>query len=115
MPPYGEDKILSCIKGAIFDVVVDLRKDSAAYLKWASFELSEENRLSLYLPKGCANAYLTLQDNTWILYYHSQFYTPGSEAAIRYDDPLFKVKWPARPEVISEKDRGYPDFNPPEV
>lgn len=111
-PPYGEDKILSCIKGAIFDVVVDLREDSDAYLKWVSFELTEENRLSLYVPKGCANAYLTLKDNTWIFYYHSEFYTPQAEGAIRYNDPIFKVKWPANPIVISEKDKNYPDFNP---
>lgn len=112
LPPYGENKILSCIKGAIFDVVFDLREDSDSYLKWISFELTEENRLSLYLPKGCANAYLTLKDNTWIFYYHSEFYTPIAESGIRYNDPLLKVKWPVKPTVISEKDKNYPDFNP---
>lgn len=112
LPPYGENKVLSCIKGAIFDVVVDLRDGTDSYLKWDSFELTEGNRLSLYVPKGCANAYLTLQDNTWIFYYHSEFYTPVAEAGIRYNDPLFKIKWPAEPAVISEKDRNYPDFNP---
>lgn len=110
--PYGEDKILSCIKGAIFDIVLDLRKDSDTNLQWQVFELTEENRLSLCVPKGCANAYLTLQDNTWILYYHSEFYTPDAEAGIRYNDPLFKFKWPVEPAVISEKDRNYPDFDP---
>jgi dTDP-4-dehydrorhamnose 3,5-epimerase len=112
LPPYGENKILSCIKGAIFDVIVDLREDSDSYLRWESFELTEENRLSLYVPTGCANAYLTLEDNTWIFYYHSEFYTPGAESAIRYNDPFFKFDWPAAPSVISEKDRNYPDFNP---
>lgn len=112
LAPYGEDKVLSCIKGAIFDVVVDLRQNSDTYLKWVSFKLSEENRLSLFVPKGCANAYLTLKNNTWIFYYHSEFYTPGAESAIRYNDPRFKFKWPAPPVVISEKDRNYPDFNP---
>jgi len=104
LPPYGENKILSCIKGAIFDVIVDLREDSKSYLKWESFELTEENRLSLYLPKGCANAYLTLQDNTWIFYYHSEYYSPMAEAGIRYNDPLFDFKWPAEPKIISHKD-----------
>ena len=71
-PPHGENKVISCIKGRIYDIVVDLREKSETYLKWQSFELTEENRFSLYVPIGCANAYLTLQDNTWILYYHSE-------------------------------------------
>jgi len=112
LPPYGENKILSCIKGAIFDVIVDLREDSDSYLKWESFELTEENRLSLYLPKGCANAYLTLQDNTWIFYYHSEFFSPMAEAGIRYNDPLFKFIWPAEPKIISSKDLNLSDFTP---
>ena len=111
LPPYGENKILSCIKGAIFDVIVDLREGSDSYLQWESFELTEENRLSLYVPKGCANGYLTIKDNTWIFYYHSEFYTPGAEAAIRYNDSFFKFDWPAEPSVISEKDRSIPDFS----
>lgn len=112
LPPYGENKVLSCIKGAIFDVVVDLGEGSESYLKWDSFELTEGNRLSLYVPKGCANAYLTLQDNTWIFYYHSEFYVPVAEAGIRYNDPFFKFEWPVEPSVISKKDKSYPDFNP---
>jgi dTDP-4-dehydrorhamnose 3,5-epimerase len=110
LPPYGENKILSCIKGAIFDVIVDLRENSDSYLKWESFELTEENRLGLYLPKGCANAYLTLQDNTWIFYYHSEFFSPMAEAGIRYNDPLFDFKWPAEPNIISDKDLEIPNF-----
>lgn len=110
LPPHGEHKILSCIKGAIFDVVLDIRTDSDSYLKWESFELSEENRLSLYVPKGCTNAYLTLTDNTWIFYYHSEFYAPVAETGIRYNDPFFKIKWPAEPAVISEKDLCWPYF-----
>lgn len=112
LPPYGENKIISCIKGAIFDVVVDLRVDSDSYLRWESFELTEENRLSLYVPKGCANAYLTLQDNSWIFYYHSEFYAPIAEAGIRYNDPLFKFEWPAEPKIISDKDLNLSDFTP---
>lgn len=110
LPPKGENKIISCIKGAIYDVVVDLRGNSSSYLMWESFELTEESRLSLYVPVGCANAYLTLSDNTWILYYHSEFYAPGSEGGIRYDDPFFKFEWPAEPKVISDKDLCLPDF-----
>ena len=111
VPPYGENKILSCMKGAIYDVVTDLREESDTYLRWESFELTEENRLSLYVPIGCANAYLTLCDNTWIFYFHSEFYNPSSEGGIRYNDPFFKFEWPAEPEVIAGKDLNFPDFN----
>jgi dTDP-4-dehydrorhamnose 3,5-epimerase len=111
-PPHLEGKFLSCIRGSIYDIVVDLRPDSSSYLRWLPFELTEENRLSLYVPPGCANAYLTLQDNTWILYCHSEFYTPGAEGGIRYNDPFFKFEWPAKPAVISDKDANYPFFVP---
>ena len=111
LPPHGEEKVISCIKGAIYDIVVDLRKESKTYLKWQSFELTEENRLGIYVPIGCANAYQTQKENTWVLYYHSEFYTPGVESGIRYNDPFFKFKWIAEPKVISEKDLNIPDFN----
>ena len=110
-PPHGENKVISCIKGSIYDIVVDLREESETYLKWQHFELSEENRLSIYVPIGCANAYITLSDNTWILYYHSEFYSPGNEGGIRYNDPLFKFYWPADPRVISNKDLNIPDWS----
>ena len=109
-PPHGENKVISCIKGSIYDIVVDLREESETYLQWQRFELTEENRLSIYVPIGCANAYITLSDNTRILYYHSEFYMPGDEGGIRYNDPFFKFHWPAEPEVISEKDLCIPDW-----
>lgn len=115
LQPHGENKVISCIKGGIYDIVVDLRKESKTNLKWQSFELTEENRLSLYVPIGCANAYLTEQDNTWVLYYHSEFYTPGFESGIRYNDPYFKFKWPTEPKVISEKDLNRSDFDPTSI
>ena len=115
LPPHGEEKVISCIKGSAYDIVVDLREESKTYLKWQSFELTEENRLSLYVPIGCANAYLTLQDSTWILYYHSEFYASGGEGGIRYNDPLFNFHWPAEPQVISDKDRNIPNFVQSEV
>ena len=111
-PPYGENKVISCVKGSIYDIVVDLRVKSKTYLKWQSFDITEENRLSLYVPIGCANAYLTVQDNTWILYYHSEFYSPGNEGNIRYNDPIFKFHWPNEPKVISDKDLNISDFSP---
>jgi dTDP-4-dehydrorhamnose 3,5-epimerase len=111
IPPHAENKLLSCVKGAIYDIVADVRKGSETYLKWQSFQLSEENRLGLYVPVGCANAYLTLNDNTWIFYCHSEFYAPGAEGGIRYNDPFFKFNWPAKPEVISDKDLSIPLVN----
>lgn len=110
--PYGESKIISCVKGAVYDVVVDLRPDSPTYCRWISAEISEENRLSIIVPKGCANAFLTLKDNTWMLYLHSGFYKPGYEGGVRYNDPYFNFRWPAEPRVISEKDSQGPLFNP---
>ena len=115
LPPNSENKVISCFKGSIYDIVVDLRKDSHTYLEWQSFEFTEEKRLSLFVPVGCANAYLTLEDHTWILYYHSEFFNLSSEGSIRYNDPTFQFKWPSEAVVISEKDLNIPDFNPSQV
>lgn len=110
--PFGEGKTLSCLKGAIYDIVVDIRIKSPTYLQWMGFKLNENNRQSLYIPTGCAHAVLTLKDNTIVHYYTSQFYNPRSEKGIRYNDPLFKFKWPCQPRIISEKDQNHPNFIP---
>ncbi len=110
--PFEERKTLSCFRGAIYDIVVDLRPLSPTYLEWITVELSEKNRNSIHVAAGCANALLTLEDNTLIYYYCSEFYNQSAERGIRYNDPFFKFKWPAEPKVISEKDRRYPDFAP---
>lgn len=112
IPPYEEGKTLSCIKGAIFDIVVDVRPKSPTYLKWISFELDESNRKAIHIPPGCANAFLTLKDNCIIHYYCSQFYNPKAEKGIRYNDPLFNFKWPHSPKVISDKDKNHQNFIP---
>jgi len=112
MKPFGEDKTISCMNGAIYDVVIDLRKESKTYLNWESFNLTKENRLNLFVPRGCANAYLTLKDNTWIFYYHSEFYTPGAEGGIRYNDPFFNINWPVEPQIISDRDLHHSNFDP---
>ena len=112
IPPHDEKKILSCMKGSIHNIVLDLRKKSKTYLKWQSFQINESNRLTLYVPEGCANAYMTLTDNTLIFYCHSGFYKSTHGQAIRYNDPLFKFDWPFDPEVISEKDQNIKNFNP---
>jgi dTDP-4-dehydrorhamnose 3,5-epimerase len=111
-PPHAETKILSCMRGSIYDIVVDLRSSSPTYLKWISVELSASNRLALVVPTGCANAWMTLEDETWIFYYHSELYRPDAERGIRYNQPLFKFRWPVEPAVISKKDLSHPDYAP---
>ena len=102
--PFSEDKIITCIQGEIHNIVLDMRQKSKTFMKWQSFNLSEQNRLALLVPKGCANAYLTLKKKTWILYFHSQFYKPGYEKSIKYNDPKFNFDWPKKVKVISKKD-----------
>ena len=108
--PHAEGKTLSCLKGAIYDVIVDLRIDSPTYMDWISIELNDENRRSIHIPPGCANAFLTLKDNCLIHYYCSQSYAPEMEKGIRFDDPNFSFCWPHVPLVISDKDRSHPDY-----
>lgn len=110
--PKREAKVLSCLRGSIYDIIVDLRPKSSTYLQWESFQLSADSRESLYVPEGCANAWMTTEDNTAIFYYHSEFFSPGFEGGIRYNDPLFNFKWPHEPVVMSDKDKNYPDFKP---
>src|ERR1700739_544389 len=108
--PFSETKIVRCTAGAIFDVALDLRKDSPTYKQWFGTVLSAENRLSLYVPKGCAHGFLTLADDTEVLYQMSESYHPESALGVRWDDPCFQIEWPGKVEVISERDRDLPDF-----
>lgn len=110
--PHQEAKTLSCLTGAIFDIVVDLRRSSPTFMKWVAVEISAEGRSSLYVPAGCANAWLTTADNTIVHYYMSEFFAPGADRGFRYNDPAFLFKWPAPPKVISDKDLNYPDLDP---
>jgi dTDP-4-dehydrorhamnose 3,5-epimerase len=107
-PPFEENKTISCMTGSIFDVIVDLRQDSESYLKWISINLSEGDNCSLYVPCGCANAFLTLEANTTVHYFMSEFYEPNSYIGFRYDDPKLNIAWPFLPAVISEKDKNLP-------
>ncbi|MBV8568889.1 MAG: dTDP-4-dehydrorhamnose 3,5-epimerase [Methylobacteriaceae bacterium] len=108
--PYGEDKLLRCVRGAVYDVVLDLRPDSPTFMGHITVELSAANYRMLLVPKGCANAFLTLADGTEVTYLVSEFYTPAAECGVRWNDPAFDIKWPAEPAVISDKDRSWPDF-----
>lgn len=106
--PHREVKLVRCTMGAIFDVIVDLRADSRSFGRWFGIELSAENRDMLYVPEGFAHGYLTLTDNTEVFYQVSESYAPSCERGVRWDDPEFGIKWPLRPELISDKDRDHP-------
>jgi dTDP-4-dehydrorhamnose 3,5-epimerase len=117
-PPFEESKVVQCIKGALYDVLIDLRPESPTFKKWVGIELTEENNRMAYVPKGFAHGFLTLKDNTRAFYHVSQFYSPGSERGIRWDDPEFAIEWPKINEfissgglVISDKDRNWPLWN----
>ena len=112
LPPKAEDKIFRCLRGAIFDAIIDLRPDSPTFLKHFTAELTAENRAMLYIPKGFAHGFMTLADDTETLYLVTEFYSPEHERGIRYNDPKFGIRWPMEPAVISNKDRDLPDFNP---
>lgn len=109
---FAEAKTLSCMTGALYDIVLDLRPDSPTFMKWVSAQISAEDRRSLHVPAGCANAWLTLAPNTMIHYYMSEFFAPDSARGIRFNDPRFAFRWPIDPQVISERDRTFPDFDP---
>lgn len=110
--PKQETKIVRCIKGAIFDVIVDLRPESKTYLDWFGYELNEENRTMMYVPKDFGHAFLTLKENTEVFYLVTEFYSPEHEKGIRYNDPAIKIKWPFEPIVISPKDLLHTDYKP---
>lgn len=112
LPPAAEVKVVRCLQGALFDVIVDLRPDSSTCGKWFGIELSGENRKMLYIPRGFAHGFITLRDNTEAFYMVSDAYTPGGERGLRYDDPRFGIEWPLKPEIVSEKDLSWPAFDP---
>ena len=107
-PPHAEMKIIRCVKGSIFDVAVDLRKDSPTFLLWHGEVLSAENMKALVVPEGCAHGFQSLEDDIEMIYLHTQFYSKLSEGAIRYDEPKIAIKWSLDSTVISEKDSSYP-------
>jgi dTDP-4-dehydrorhamnose 3,5-epimerase len=105
-----EAKLVRCTRGAIFDVVVDLRSRSPSYGKWYGAELSADNGRMLYVPEGCGHGCQSLEENTEIFYMASEFYTPSAVRGVRFDDPLFNIQWPLVPSAISEQDRSWPLF-----
>jgi dTDP-4-dehydrorhamnose 3,5-epimerase len=108
--PFQETKIVRCTKGAIYDVVVDLRPNSAMFKEWIAVVLTVSNRNMVYVPEGCAHGLMTLEDETEVLYQISEVYNAESSRGVRWDDPAFRISWPGVVEVISERDRTYPNF-----
>lgn len=106
--PYQEAKLIRCIKGSIFDVMVDIRPHSKTFRQWLGYELSDTNNNALFIPEGMAHGYLTLRDNTEVFYQVSEFYHPEASCEIRWDDPEIGIHWPMQPVVISEKDAQAP-------
>lgn len=106
--PHREVKVVRCITGAVFDVIVDLRKDSPTFLQWFGVELSARNKKTLYVPEGFAHGFQTLEENSELLYLVSEQYAPQAEGGVRYDDPAFKIQWPLAVSDISEKDMAHP-------
>ena len=106
--PNEEVKIIRCTKGKIFDVIVDLRIKSNSYKKWFGIELTSKNHKMLYVPKGLAHGFLTLEDNSEIFYQMSDYFVPESARGIHWNDPSIGIKWPFIPSVISERDNSYP-------
>ncbi len=109
--PYEEAKLVRCTAGAIYDVIIDLRRDSQTFTRHFGIELTSENRRLLYVPEGFAHGFVTLQDDTEVFYQMSQFYAPDHARGVRWDDPAFGIQWPVPVEVMSERDRTYPDFS----
>jgi dTDP-4-dehydrorhamnose 3,5-epimerase len=110
-PPYQEGKLLRVIRGSIWDVALDLRKDSSSFGKWSGVELTATNRKLFYIPPGCAHGMQMLEDDTEVIYLCSNYYSPSVERGVRWDDPKFGIKWPLEATVISDKDRKHPLFD----
>lgn len=106
-PPHAEAKVVTCVRGGVYDVCLDLRRDSPAYLKWHGVELTAENRSQLYIPEGCAHGFQALTDNAEISYLISAFWTPEAGRGARFDDPAFGIAWPLPVTEMSDKDRGW--------
>jgi dTDP-4-dehydrorhamnose 3,5-epimerase len=109
--PHAQAKLVRCTRGAIYDAMIDLRPESPTYKQWFAHELTERNRLLLYIPEGFAHGFQTLEDESEIFYQLSEHYTPASERGVRWNDPAFGIQWPETENIIiNERDRTYPDY-----
>ncbi|WP_291202610.1 dTDP-4-dehydrorhamnose 3,5-epimerase [Hyphomonas sp.] len=108
--PYAEDKLVRCLRGAIVDIILDLRPDSPTFKKWEAFELNDENKRQLLVPKGFAHGFQSLSDHVEVTYLVSSRYNGAAEGGVRWNDPAFSINWPLAPTDMSDKDRNWPDF-----
>jgi dTDP-4-dehydrorhamnose 3,5-epimerase len=108
--PYQETKLIRCTRGALYDVIIDLRKESPTYKQWIGVELTADNRRALFVPRDFAHGFITLEDNTDAFYMVSQSYVPGAEDGIRWNDPQFAIEWPIEASCISDKDANWDDY-----
>ena len=109
-PPMAEAKLVRCLKGAIFDVIVDLRAGSPSFGQWTGLELNEDNRSMMYMPKGFAHGFQTLRPDTELLYFHSEFYSPADEGGLNHADPALAIAWPLAPAEVSARDLAHPSL-----
>lgn len=108
--PHQETKLVRCTRGSIYDVIIDIRPDSPTYKQWIGVELSEQNHTMLFVPRDFAHGFITLEDDCEVMYEVSEFYSPGFEGGIRYNDPAINIEWPIPVSDVSEKDAVHPDF-----
>ena len=111
VPPSCEIKLVRCVRGKVFDVIVDIRRGSLTFLNYFGIELSEQNMKMIYVPEGFAHGFQTLAPNSQLIYHHSNYYTPEDERGMRYSDPFIGIKWPLQPSVVSQKDKNYDLLN----
>lgn len=112
LPPAAEAKVVRCVRGALYDVIVDLRAGSPTFGKWFGAELTAENRIMMYVPRGFAHGLVTLTDDAEVLYLVSALYSPENERGVRWNDPAVGIEWPVEPVELSDKDRKWPDLDP---
>ena len=112
LPPFQETKLVRVVRGALWDVIVDLRQDSPTYGQWDAVTLTAEKRNMIMVPRGCAHGIITLEENTEMLYFVSEHYAPKYERGLKWDDPRFNIEWPIEPKIISDKDQANPYFDP---
>jgi dTDP-4-dehydrorhamnose 3,5-epimerase len=109
-PPHEEAKLVRCTMGAIYDVIVDVRRSARSFMTWCGFELSSDSRLMLFVPEGVAHGFITLSDNTEVFYQMSEAFDYQCARGLRWNDPTFRISWPITPTVMSDRDRNYDDF-----
>jgi dTDP-4-dehydrorhamnose 3,5-epimerase len=111
LPPYREIKMVRCVAGTVYDVIIDVRTDSDTFLQWFGTELSAANKKMLYIPEGFAHGFQSLTDDCELIYLHSEFYVPNAEGGIRYNDPKVAINWPLPVHTLSPRDAGHPDLD----